>query len=190
LSGSGLVTTANLTINNAGTINPGSINAVGATGVTASEINIGGTTPLTLASTGTLAFDIGSATQANAANVANAYDFINMNGLLTLNGGFLSVNLVNNFTPGNLDTFTLLVDSGAISGSFSNVADGGTLVDANGTGSFTVTYGPAEPFTSNQIILSNFTAIVPEPGTVALMVLGFPFLLWVGWMRRSRKFTS
>ncbi|MFG6415325.1 autotransporter-associated beta strand repeat-containing protein [Roseateles sp. DC23W] len=76
--------------------------------------------------------------------------------------------------------FQLLNAGGGLFGQFANVADGGRLLTADGTGSFIVHYGDGEG-----VYLSDYAAAaaVPEPSTWLLMGLGL-----VGvWLRGRRQ---
>lgn len=147
LKGNGIVN-ANVTFNG-GTLSPG--NSAGA-------MTINGT--LGLASGSIFLAEIGGTTQDIQ------YDFLSNNGATTL-GGSLEVLLMGGFVPTNLQSFTILSDTGPLSGAFADVANGGTLTTGDGLGSFTVNYGPGSNLGSNLVVLSNFTP-VPEPGTMLL----------------------
>lgn len=82
----------------------------------------------------------------------------------TLLGGVLNVVLVNGFTPGASDTFTILTAPGGRSGFFSNaLVDGARFPTSDGTGSFIIDYTP------NSVVLMNF---VPEPSGGVLLAAG------------------
>jgi hypothetical protein len=68
-------------------------------------------------------------------------------------GGALQVTLINGYQSQiqPSDTFTVL-SAQSIAGQFTNVASGGRLSTADGSGSFVVTYN------GNQVVLSNFVA--------------------------------
>jgi hypothetical protein len=87
---------------------------------------------LTQRSNATLSVEIGSYSD---------YDFISVSSTVTF-AGQLRVSLTNDFvqTITNGATFTVLT-AGAISGAFTNVASGGTLVSTDGTTWFSVQYG-------------------------------------------------
>ncbi len=70
--------------------------------------------------------------------------------------------------PTSSETFTILEDTGALAGAFSNVANGGRVTITGSNGSFEVNYGPGSSFPSNEVVLSNFNP-VPEPGSLALI---------------------
>jgi hypothetical protein len=65
-------------------------------------------------------------------------------------GGTLTVRLINGFNPTAGNTFTIVTTQTALGGAFSNVASGHRLNNADGTGSFIVTYS------GNNVVLSNF----------------------------------
>ena len=102
------------------------------------------------------------------------YDALTVNGNVTL-GGTLNVYFANGFetsitsneqfviltqTPGNGYTFN---------GFFNNVEDGGSLLTADGYGSFQINYGRYNHV--DEVVLSNFQP-VPEPTTLAPVCCG------------------
>ena len=105
--------------------------------------------------------------------------------LLTVDGdwvldGTLTLDLLDGFVPDTSDTFIVgtATAGNTLSGVFDNVASGG-LLSVGGIGEFTVTYGGG----SNNIVLSNFTPTVPEPGS-AIILLG---LFGVAALRRGNR---
>ncbi len=125
----------------------------------------------------TLAFNLGGETQGTQ------YDSLTINGNMTLAGN-LELTLTNGFVPLAGDSFTVLtVGSGyALSGAFLDAANGGRLVDTNGTGSFLVNYGSGAY--ANEIVLTNFQA-VPEPATLALLAIACAEMLLLKRRRAS-----
>lgn len=113
------------------------------------------------------------------------YDAIDVTGSLKL-GGELDLTLYGGFTPSAGDQYTLMTST-ALTGSFSNVADGATLMTTDGAGEFTVYYGLDSPFGANDVVLANFTA-VPEPAVVMTSAVTIGLLL----MRRrvGKAFTA
>ena len=118
-------------------------NGIIAPGLSAGQLNYTGT--LSLGSTSNLSFEIGGATPATQYDVLNKTD-----GVAQTLGGTLTVRLINAFTPAAGDTFTILTTQTALGGTFSNVANGQRLNNADGTGSFIVTYS------GNNVVLSSF----------------------------------
>jgi hypothetical protein len=114
----------------------------------------------------TLAFQIGGATQSTE------YDYLKIVGTFAL-AGDLQVSFTNSFQSSitSNEVFTVLSDSqpGGLSGSFLNVANGGRLETSDGYGSFLVNYGPSAA-NSDEIVLSDFVATVPEPTSGALVL--------------------
>ena len=142
LKGNGLIfLDAGTSLTNNGTIAPGT---------SAGQLNVNSGN-LILGSTSNLSFEIGGTTPATQ------YDVLNKGGSLVLNGT-LTVRLINSFTPAVSDTFTIVTTQATLSGAFSNVASGQRLNNADGTGSFIVTYS------DNNVVLSSFQPPVqPTP---------------------------
>jgi PEP-CTERM motif len=107
--------------------------------------------------------------------------------------GNLEIALADGFTPTSSDTFTVLrlglelpPHIGHLTGSFLNVADGGSLETTDGTGYFTVYYADSEY--PNQIVLTDFQpGTIPEPTCIALLGVGS---IGLTLRRRQRKPTS
>ena len=155
--------------------------------MTASGLNVGAGTltgsgaiygNVTLASDpSTLAFNIGGETQGTE------YDSLSINGNMTLAGN-LQITITNGFVPLGTDAFTVLQGAAGdtLSGSFLNVADGGRLETADGSGSFEVSYGSGAY--ANQIVLGDFVdGGLPEPASAVLLVGGCA----LGALRRPRR---
>lgn len=81
------------------------------------------------------------------------------------------------------DTFTVLSATSPLTGSFTNVSSGGLLSGLDGSGTFQVYYGASSPFGDTNLVFTGFTA-VPEPSTMALIMLGLGIL---GRVRRSKS---
>jgi hypothetical protein len=117
-----------------------------------------------------IAFDIGG----YSAGVN--YDYISASGSMVWNGR-LYVTLTPGFVPNPSDVFTIAQCAGD-SGSFINVASGGTLHTADNLGSFVVTYGSSALQLSQYHSLaptsSNFKLTVPKAGSGSV-TLQFPF---------------
>lgn len=82
------------------------------------------------------------------------YDMVSVDGHAAI-AGVLDVVVNSRFAPAKNDTFTIVTAGGGISGSFSNVPNGGTVKTLDGSGSMTVTFYP------DSIILSNFKPAPP-----------------------------
>jgi hypothetical protein len=134
IKGNGAITINGGVLTNNGTIAPGN---------SAGQLNVGGN--LILSSTSNLSMEVGGTTPATQYDVLNKTDA----GQLVL-GGTLSVRLINGFTPTAGDTFTVVTTQTALGGAFNTVASGHRSNNADGTGSFIVTYS------GNNVVLSNF----------------------------------
>jgi hypothetical protein len=105
------------------------------------------------------------------------YDFLNVLDTINLDGG-LSVSFIGGFESliNNSDSFTIL-SAGTRNGTFAGLADGATFLSADGKGFMTINY------VGNNVVLGNFIANVPEPGTASLLcALGL-----VALMHRRRR---
>ena len=89
------------------------------------------------------------------------FDVLTINDDLTVDG-LLSLVFTNGFIPDEDDTFEI-ISSGSLSGSFANVVNGGMLQTADGSGQFTVNFGPG-----NSIVLSDFSESTITHGDVNL----------------------
>ena len=121
-------------------------------------------------SIGTLTFDAdtvfgtGNELQIEIAGLA-IHDVLDINGTADLDG-FLNLELLSGYLPSATDVFTVMnsASSSSLTGSFSNVSNGGTLLTSDGSGSFTVNY------VGGTVQLSNFSSsAVPEPGSLILV---------------------
>lgn len=117
----------------------------------------------TMTANATLEFDLNSASPVSAMTIASTAA---VNGVLKID--LLDAPLEIPLSPS--DSFTLLTAGSAITGSFSNVANGQRLDTIDGDGSFVVNYGAGSAFGANQLVLSNFgPASAPEPAGFALI---------------------
>lgn len=130
-----------LTNPNAGVLAPG--NSAGKTTVTSNYTQQAGAT---------LQIEIGG------TSAGNTYDLVNVSGATSL-GGQLQLALLSGFDPSAADVFTVLQTT-AISGAFSNAANGQRLTTTDGLASFIVNYGPGSPFHVTELVLSDF-----QPGS-------------------------
>ena len=91
------------------------------------------------------------------------FDLLTEAGTLALNlNGTLRVSLINAFTPGAADSFTVITSNQGITGAFTNVSLG-RVQTSDGLGSFAVTVS------GNNVVLGAFIA-VPEPSSAALLI--------------------
>jgi hypothetical protein len=156
ITGAGTLT-ANLT--SQGTIAPGE--AIG-------QIAVQGA--ISLLDDSRLVFELGGTTPITQ------YDVLTTTGAFTL-GGALELRFANDFQNAvtSADTFTILTAGGALSSFFTNISSGQRLMTADGLGSFLVTAN------GQSVVLSSF--LVPEPGSIGLILFGAGFSL----TRRSRR---
>jgi T5SS/PEP-CTERM-associated repeat protein len=98
---------------------------------------------------GQMEFELGGPTGADN-------DFASVVGTASL-AGQLQLALVNGYVPGANQVVQLL-NAGALTGAFSNVANGQRIATTDNRGSFKVNYGLGSPFNPNQVVLSNFLA--------------------------------
>jgi hypothetical protein len=130
---------------------------------------------VTLSSSSILAMEIGGLGQGTD------YDFLDVNGTLTL-AGILDLDMLNGFE--NLvtssDVFTLATANAPILGAFSNVASG-SRVWTNTHISFDVWYGAGSIFDPNSLVITG----APEPSRTVLLMAGLLGAL----MRRRRGAT-
>ncbi|MEX2310757.1 MAG: PEP-CTERM sorting domain-containing protein [Pirellulales bacterium] len=82
------------------------------------------------------------------------YDHVEVTGTAVLDG-VLQLSLINPFVPNGGHVFGIL-EAGALSGAFTNVANGERLDTIDGLGSFLVHYGPGSAFPPNRIFLTDF----------------------------------
>jgi hypothetical protein len=128
----------------AGTLAPGDLGTAGRTQITGAY---------TQAADATLDLDLGASTQATAFQTGG-YDYLTVSGPTTL-AGHLRLRLIGPYAapataPLNTATFTVLNSTGALTGTFANVAFGSRLPTTEGLGSFLVTQ------VGNQVRLSQY----------------------------------
>lgn len=146
-------------VNNGGTLAPGDIGTPGKTLITGNyTIN-----------SGTLAIDLGGATQASAFQNAGAYyDCVSVSGTASL-GGNLAVNSINGFKPALNNTFTILIAAPVV-GTFAAASfDGAGYLEA-GNGVFTVGYTATSVVLTNAGALGASFTLSPSAGTPPLSV--------------------
>lgn len=133
-------------LNEGGSLAPGDSPSQADTGITTI------TDHLVQQAAATLAIDI--------AGVApgSQHDQVVVTGNATL-AGSLEVSLLEGFEPAPTDTFTLLTAS-SIAGSFGDAPAGSRILTQQGLGSFQVDYGAGSPFAADDVVLSDFVAIV------------------------------
>ncbi len=129
-----------------GTLAPGDLGTAGRTAITGHYV---------LSAAGTLAVDLGGSIQATAYQTGQ-YDYLTVSETTTFSGT-LAINLINGFTPSNASTFTVLNSTGALTGTFANVAFGSRLATTGGEGSFLVSKS------GNTVVLSAY-----QPALTAL----------------------
>jgi hypothetical protein len=168
-------------LSGSGTIDAPSVTAAGLVSPGSSPGKLTLTGDLSLLGASTLLIELRGRTQGTD------YDFLSVGGTASLNGGQLSLSLLNGFGANILvDDSFIILSAATLTGAFSNVANGGRLFMADGVGSFQVNYGLTSKYTAltNSVVLSDFSPI-PEPSTYALMGVGAAMVLLV--MRRRRS---
>lgn len=163
LTGSGRIvrsnTTGTLLVNNTGgVVSPG--NSPG-------TLTIGGN--YTQGAGGTLLIEIGGIG-------ASQYDVLNITGMAALNGT-LALDFVNGFIPEPGQTFQFLSAAGGITGGFSMFS---SLTPG-------ISYSFLGSGGSGTITVNSVSAAAPEPGTIALLMVGGLFFSAVPSWRRSRQ---
>ncbi len=110
-------------VQSGGTLAPGDLGTAGRTAITGNY---------TLGAGGTLAVDIGGATQASAYQNGQ-YDTVAVDQGTTTFSGSLAIRLINGYVPPNATSFTVLTSAGTLTGTF-----GQRLATTGGEGSFLV----------------------------------------------------
>ena len=152
--------------------------STGSLEVASANLQAGSTLDIELGGTG---FDL---------NVTEEYDRLKVTtGTATL-AGDLTVALVNPFTLGSDQRFGIVnaAGTGGRSGTFSNYAEGATILTNNGydlkiTYAGSVTDTTVAQFGGSDVVL--YTVAVPEPGTIGLLLVCLS-LLALAWRRRKQ----
>jgi fibronectin-binding autotransporter adhesin len=151
------------------TVNGGTLGGSGTTG--AITVNKGGVlspgnSPGILNANGNLKLSLGSTylVDLNGTTVGKEYDQTNVTGVVSLDTATLSLNL--GFTPTAGSTFTIINNdlNDIVIGTFGDLSEGATFVSGGRT--FTISYQGGD---GNDVAL---TAVVPEPTTWTLLILG------------------
>ena len=90
------------------------------------------------------------------------FDVLTVNDNLTLDG-LLTLVIIDEFVPDEDDTFEIILSPSPLGGSFANIVAGDTLLTADGSGQFTVNFGPG-----NSVVLSDFSVNTVAHGDVNL----------------------
>ncbi len=158
-TGAQVVTTAPGTLTNAGgTLAPGDVSTSGKTTIT-------GNYTVTSANA-ELAVDIGGPLAATGFQNSGTFDTVAVSGTTSL-AGSLRVGLISGFAPASDHSFTVLTSTGALTGSFANVAFGSRLATTDGAGSFLVSQ------VGDTVVLSQYvpTIMLAAPAGLAATAL-------------------
>ena len=101
------------------------------------------------------------------------HDQLSVTGTVTLNGGPLTVNLFDGFTPNYNQQFTIITSTGTRSGTFNGLADGAVFTQAGQQ--WRINY-----FTNSVVLTA-----VPEPTTLAFLGVSALGCLGYAWRRRA-----
>jgi autotransporter-associated beta strand protein len=180
LTGSSSTSVTNATLEGTGAITNGVTigNGAGAAGSAVITIGLVGTTG-TL-STGALTLNSDAAYHFNLNPTLGTSDRLAVNGGLALSGT-LSANVLSDEILSAGQVFILATSTG-ITGTFTGIGDGTDL--QFGDNSYQINYGDLPGYT-NDLTLET-VAVVPEPGTWAMLFAGAALL--VIWRRRGRGF--
>jgi hypothetical protein len=180
----GTIEAAALTVNDlagSGTIN-GDVTAAGtvAPGNSAGTLEITG--GLSLSESSMFEIELGG------LQAGTDYDQVIVNDLTSLDGGIM-LTLLDNFTPGANDEFTIL-QSGSLAESFAGLPSGSPVdvfspADAF-LGRFVVQYGAESSFNPNHVVLTSFAA-VPEPSALLLALTGILCLRYRAYRRATKS---
>jgi autotransporter-associated beta strand protein len=173
LGGSGTVN-GTLTVNSGGTVAPGNSPGI-----------------LTVNNNVTFASGSNFSVELNGTTAGTDYDQLTVNGTVDLGSSNLLLSL--GFAPSVSDLFFVVNNdlAEAITGTFNGLSEGATVsATFSGTtyqGILSYVGDSATSSTSggNDVVLSGFTALVPEPGSVALLALGGLGLIPV--LRRRKR---
>jgi len=195
-SGAGTLLINNLTVNGTQATNNwnvregtlGGVGSVGGTvvvsaaatlapGMSTGTFDIGGA--LTLSSASNLNIELGGATPGDGNTF---YDQVNVTGNGIITGSNLNLSLANGYAPLDVDVFYILTLGGSRTGTFSGLAEGDAVTVGAYTGN--ITYAAAWTGTQGGSFLTGgndvaiYGLVIPEPGTVLLLTLGFGVMVF------------
>lgn len=136
--------------------------------------------PVSLTLNSSVTFQEGSEFRTTLNSVGD-FSSLNANGVTIASGSTFGLVLGGGFSAALDDTFLVLTNSaaGAISGSFANLAEGGTI--SSGVYTFSASYLGGN---GNDLVLT--VVAVPEPAAVLVPAFLFGLLVWRGAVIRRR----
>jgi T5SS/PEP-CTERM-associated repeat protein len=153
---SGLLSIGNAGIGSLAISDGGSVSSTdGMIGANSTVTLSGGSANWTMMGSFDMTASGGTAKLAIGISGSTEHGSVNVSGMAQL-AGQLQLDLIDDFVPDSMHSFTVFTAGSAITGQFRNVTSGQRLGTADGLGSFLVHYGNGSPFAPNQIVLTSF----------------------------------